>query len=176
MRAFHLRVAEAVRPDFAARRAFYASPLAGRALTESRATSRLVLESARFGAVLTFFASRDDAGLAEQRLEPLQAELGPAQSSFGEFTRRYDLIGAVVGSIRVTSPAAGAPALVALGRGDPAPAVPGQSTLFVARLRSDDGWEGLVHVASARPPDQWEDAEFFERFVVAHVDRGDAMP
>ena len=143
-----------------------------------RASSRLVLEGERreFGAVLTFFANADDAGRAEERVAQLHSELEPAMRGFGEFRRRYDLRGTVLGAIRVDAPVQGAPALLAVGRVDPPPPVPGQQTLFLTRLRADDGTEALVHVASAPPRDVWPQAEFLGRAVVVHVDRGDAMP
>ena len=175
LKFFHLRLAEAVRPDFAARRAFYASDLASRGLETTRATSRLVLEGERFGAVLTFFASEDDALRAEERLGDLRAELERA-IKFGEFRQRFDLRGVVLGAIRVGAAEVGAPALVGVGRVDPPPPVPGQQTLFLTRLRASDGTEALVHVGSAPPRDRWPDAEFLERAIVVHVDHADAMP
>jgi hypothetical protein len=129
-----------------------------------------------FGAVLSFFTSAEDARDADERVAPLHAELEPAMRSFGEFRRRFDLRGAVLGAIRVDVPTAGAPALLGVGRADPPPPVPGQQTLFLARLRADDGTEALVHVASALPRDAWPNADFFARAVVVHVDHGDAMP
>ncbi len=95
---------------------------------------------------------------------------------FGEFEPLVDVRGAVLGAIRVDAPFAGAPALVGFGRRDPPPPVPGQQTLFLARLRADDGIEALVHVASTWPRDAWPAAEFLGRGVVVHVDRGNAMP
>lgn len=175
MKFFHLRLADAIAPDFAARRAFYASDLARRGLEAMRASSRLVLEGERFGAVVTFFASEEDVRLAEERAGDLHAELGRAMD-FGEFRRRFDLSGVVLGAIRVNEPVVGAPALVGVGRVDPPPPVPGQQTLFLARLRASDGTEVLVHVATAPPRDSWPDAEFLERATVVHVDHADAMP
>ncbi len=99
-----------------------------------------------------------------------------ALASFGEFEPLLNARGSVLGAIRVDAPIAGARALVGFGRRDPPPPVPGQQTLFLARLRADDGVEALVHVASAPPRDAWPGAEFFGRGVVVHVDRGDAMP
>lgn len=170
-------MAEAVRPDFAARRAFYASDLARRALEAMRATSRLVIEGEgeRFGAVLTFFASEDDARLAEERLAPLHAELGPA-SDWGEFRRVADVHGVVLGSIRIDVVRAGAPALVGIGTREVPPPVPGQQTLFLARLRARDGREVIVHVGASAPLDVWPMAEFLGRGIVVHVDRANAMP
>lgn len=167
-----------MRPDFAARRAFYASDLGGRALEVARASSRLVVEGERgsFGAVLTFFASRDDLLGAEERLLPLGSELAAAQSSFGEFRVVCDIRGPVLGAIRVGGAAVGAPALVGVGRVDPPPPVPGQQTLFLARLRGEDGTEAFIHVGQAPPRDAWPSAEFLGRGVVVHVDRGDEMP
>lgn len=143
-----------------------------------RATSRLVLEGdgLAFGAVLTFFADSEDLRLEEERLAPLESELDPATHSFGEFRRLADLRGSVLGAIRVDAPIRGSPALLGFGRVDPPPPVPGQQTLFLARLRADDGIESLVHVASAPPRDVWPGAAFLGRAVVSHVDRGDAMP
>ena len=175
MKFFHLRLAEAIRPDFAARRAFYASDLARRSLEAMRASSRLVLEGERFGAVLTFFATEDDVRLAQERVADLHAELAGAMD-FGDFRRRFDLSGVVLGAIRVNEPEVGAPALIGVGRIDPPPPVPGQQTLFLARLRASDGTEALVHVASAPPRDRWPDAEFLAPATVIHVDHGEAMP
>lgn len=169
-RAFHLRVAEAVRPDFAARRAFYAGPLGAAQLEALGASSRLVLESARFAAVLTFF----ERAVPDEPVVP--AEVRAAMAAFGEFRPRFDLRGKIVGAIRVDRARPGQEALLGIGRRDPPPPVPGQSTVFLARLRADDGTEGLVHVATASPRDTWPGAEFLERLIVAHVDRGDAMP
>ncbi len=179
MKGFHLRVAApAGAVDFAARRSFYASALAARQLEAIGASSRLVLEgeAERFGAVLTFFPSPEDAAVFEERLTPLRSEIDAAMRSFGQFTRISDVRGSVLGAIRVGEAVGGAPALLALGRRDPIPPVPGQQTLFLARLRADDGVEVIVHVASAPPPGAWPEAEFFGRAVVVHVDRGDAMP
>ncbi len=167
-----------VRPDWSARTAFYASDLARRSLDVMRATSRLVLEgdAREFGAVLTFFATEDDLRRADERLAALHEELDAAMGAFGEFAGRFDLRGVVLGAIRVDMPVPGAPALVGVGRVDPPPPVPGQQTLFLTRLRADDGTEALVHVAHAPPRDLWPAAEFLGRATVAHVDRGDAMP
>ncbi len=174
MKGFHLRVAApAGAVDFAARRAFYASDLARRSLEAMRATSRLAFEADGFGAVLTFFETEEDARLDDER----QQDLHEAHAAdLGEFRRRFDLRGVVLGAIRVNAVEAGAPALIGVGRADPPPPVPGQSTIFLARLRAGDGYEALVHVASAPPRDAWPDAEFLGRAVVIHVDRGDAMP
>lgn len=169
-RAFHLRVAEAVRPDFAARRAFYAGPLGRRQLAALGATSRLVFENERLGAVLTFFRG----AVPDESVVP--AEIRAATASFGEFRPRVDLRGTVLGAIRVDRARPGLETLLAVGRLDPPPPIPGQSTVFLARLRSDDGIEALVHVATASPRDLWPAADFLEHLVVVHVDHGDAMP
>jgi len=178
VRAFHLRVAEAVRPDWEARRAFYSGDLARRSLEAMRGTSRLVIEGdgLAFGAVLTFFEGERDATLAEERLSPLHAELEPTMRSFGEFRRVVDLTGTVLGAIRVNAPAFGMPALVGAGLSDPPPPIPGQQTAFLTRLRASDRTEAFVHVATAPPRDTWPGATFLGRGVVVHVDRGDAMP
>jgi hypothetical protein len=143
-----------------------------------RATSRLVVEGERlsFGAVLTFFATEDDAAQAEARLAPLHEEVEPAMRSFGEFRRLVEARGLVLGAIRVDAPAEGMPVLIAAGPSDPPPPVPGQQTAFLARLRSADGAEAFVHVATVPPRDSWPAATFLGRGLVTHVDRGDAMP
>lgn len=133
-------------------------------------------EGGRFAAVLTFFPSVEDALAYEERAAPLRAEVDPAMAAFGEFRPLHDVRGVVLGAIRVGEPVAGAPALVGVGRAEPPPPVPGQQTLFLARLRGSDGMEALVHVGSASPRDRWSGAEFFAHGVVVHVDRGDAMP
>jgi hypothetical protein len=178
LKAFHLRIATPVRPDWDARRAFYGGDLARRSLEAMRATSRLVVEGdvRAFGAVLTFFASEDDAALAEERVAPFHAELDPAMRTFGEFRRVADVRGTVLGAIRVNAPRESMRVLVAVGASDPPPPVPGQDTVFLARLRGADGSEALVHVASDDPRDAWPSASFIGRGVVVHVDRGDAMP
>jgi hypothetical protein len=143
-----------------------------------RATSRLVLEGERlaFGAVLTFFESEADARAADARVAPLHPQVPESMRSFGEFRRVVEITGVVLGAIRVNAPTAGMPALLAAGRDDPPPPVPGQQTSFLARLRASDGDEAFVHVATAPPRDEWPAARFFGRGVVVHVDRGDAMP
>jgi hypothetical protein len=171
-------VAEAVRPDWEARRSFYRGELAIRSLQAMRSTSRLVLEGegGRFAAVLTFFATAEDAQLADERLVALRIDLEPALASFGEFRVLGDFGGVVLGAIRVDAPVVGAPALVGFGRREPPPPVPGQQTLFLSRLRGSEGTEAFVHVASSPPRDVWPDAAFLGRAHVAHVDRGEAMP
>jgi hypothetical protein len=178
VRGFHLRVAEAVRPDFAARRAFYGSDLARRADELAGVTSRLVLEgeNGAFAAVASFFASPDDAVSAEERLAPMRDELDAAQSAFGAFRPVADLRGVVLGAIRVNAAAPNAHAIVGIGRGHPPPPIPGQPTLFLSVLRATDGTLAFIHVATSAPPDTWPSAEFLGRGVVVHVDRGDAMP
>ena len=167
-----------MRPDWVARRAFYASELGRRSLDVMQATSRLVIEGdgLRFGAVLSFFPGESDASLAEERLAPMHAELESATRSFGDFRRVVDVRGVVLGAIRVNAPVVGMPALIGVGAVDPPPPVPGQPTAFLARLRGADGTEAFVHVASAAPRDLWPAATFWGRGVVAHVDHGDAMP
>jgi hypothetical protein len=166
-----------VRPDWDARRAFYASEFALRSLEAMRATSRLVFEGdgLGFGAVLTFFATEADAMLADERAGALH-QTPEAPRTFGEFRRLVDLRGVVLGAIRVNAPAVGMPALIGAGSADPPPPVPGQLTAFLARLRAADGTEAFVHVASASPRDHWPTATFLGRGLVVHVDRGDAMP
>jgi hypothetical protein len=143
-----------------------------------RATSRLVIEGERstFGAVLTFFATEADANAAEERLAPVHERVPPELRSFGEFRRVLDVTGTVVGAIRVDRATPGKPVLLAAGDAEPPSPVPGQQTLFLARLRASDGTEAFVHVATAPPRDEWPSATFLGRGLVVHVDRGDAMP
>ena len=143
-----------------------------------RATSRLVIEGddLSFGGVLTFFEGAADAARAEERSAVVGAELEAALRSFGEFRAVADVTGVVLGAIRVDAATPGLRVLIGVGRADPPAAVPGQQSVFVARLRGTDGTEVLIHVAGDTPRDVWPNADFLGLGVVTHVDRGHAMP